>query len=50
MVYSPANAVYEILIGVGCLGGLIGAVITIPFIVSMLVTSKEDAERQNQSS
>ena len=44
-MFSPANAVYEILIGLGCLGTAVTLAITIPFICSMIITEKEEKER-----
>ena len=49
MLYSPANAIYEILIGLGCLGMLFGTVVTIPLMYAMYVSSQEDKGRQNHS-
>ncbi len=45
--FSPANALYEIIVGVTCLVIWFGAVFSIPALVAMLVDSKEEAERQN---
>ena len=46
--YSPANAVYEIIIGITCLSILFGGVFGIPAMVAMLQDNKEEADRQNQ--
>ncbi len=45
--YSPANALYEIIVGVTCLAMLFGGVFSIPALIAMLTDSKEEAERQN---
>ena len=45
--FSPANALYEIIVGVTCLVIWFGAVFSIPALVAMLVDSKEEADRQN---
>jgi hypothetical protein len=45
--YSPANALYELIIGVTCLVTLFGGVFTIPAMIAMIVDSKEKSERQN---
>jgi hypothetical protein len=50
MLYSPANAIYEIIIGYGCLATLFGTILSIPLAYSMYVTSQEEQERQNVSS
>lgn len=46
--YNPANAIYEIIIGVSCLAMLFGGVFSIPALIAMLQDSKEETERQNQ--
>lgn len=45
--YSPANALYEIIVGATCLAIWFGAVFSIPALVALLLDSKEEAERQN---
>jgi len=50
MLYSPANAIYEIIIGYSCLGTFFGMIIGIPICYAMYVTSKEERERKNHSS
>ena len=45
--FSPANALYEIIVGVTCLAIWFGAVFSIPALVALLVDGKEEAERQN---
>jgi len=45
MLHSPANAVYEILIGLGCLGTLLSIAISLPFVYAMIATDKEERER-----
>lgn len=46
--YNPANALYEIILGLTCLAILFGGVFSIPAMVAMLQDSKEETERQNQ--
>ena len=41
--FSPANALYEIIVGVTCLAIWFGAVFSIPALVAMLVDSKEQS-------
>lgn len=45
--YSPANALYEIIVGVTCLAIWFGAVFSIPALVALLIDGKEETERQN---
>ena len=45
--FSPANALYEIIVGVTCLAIWFGAVFSIPALVALMVDGKEEAERQN---
>ena len=44
---NPANAVYELFLGLTCLAILFGSVITIPGIFALMIDSKEQQERQN---
>ena len=44
--YSPANALYEIIVGATCLAIWFGAVFSIPALVALLLDSKEEAERE----
>ncbi len=45
--YNPANALYEIIVGVTCLAMLFGGVFSIPAIIAMVLDGKEEAERTN---
>jgi len=45
--FSPANALYEIIVGVTCLAIWFGSVFTIPALVAMLLDSKEESDRRN---
>ena len=45
--FSPANALYEIIVGVTCLAIWFGTVFSIPAMIALLLDSKEEAERQN---
>ncbi len=45
--FSPANALYEIIVGVTCLVIWFGSVFTIPALIALLIDGKEEAERQN---
>lgn len=45
--FSPANALYEIIVGLTCLAIWFGAVFSIPSLVAMLIDSKEQTDRQN---
>ena len=40
--YSPANALYEIIVGVTCLAIWFGAVFSIPALVALMVDGKEE--------
>ena len=44
---SPANAVYEILLGLTCLAILFGSVISIPALFALMLDGKEEQDRQN---
>ncbi len=46
--FSPANALYEIIMGFTCLAIVFTSVLSIPAMVAMFEGSKEEAERQNQ--
>jgi hypothetical protein len=46
--FSPANALYEIIMGLTCLAIVFTSVLSIPTMVAMFEGSKEEADRQNQ--
>ena len=46
--YSPANSLYEIILGLTCLAIVFGSVFSIPTLAAMLQESKEAADRQNK--
>ena len=45
--YSPANSIYEVIVGLTCLVIWFGTVFSIPAIIAMIQDSKEESERQN---
>jgi hypothetical protein len=45
--YSPANAIYEVTIGLSCLATLFICVISVPTFFALMYDSKEQKERQN---
>ena len=45
--FNPANAVYEITLGLTCLALLFGSVISIPALFSLMYDAKEEKERFN---
>lgn len=44
---NPANAVYEIFLGLTCLAILFGSVISIPGFFALMLDGKEQQDRQN---
>jgi len=44
---SPANAIYEVMIGLTCLITLFSCVISIPAFFALMYDSKEQQDRQN---
>ena len=43
--HSPANAIYEVIIGFSGFGLLFGAVLTLPLLYGLYASMKEDQER-----
>jgi hypothetical protein len=45
--YSPANALYEITVGITCLSIWFGCVFSVPALVALYLDGKEASTRQN---